>query len=233
MSWLKDGLRSLKSKFVPSSRDKSSPRLVNFHMEFDLTREPRPNLGLPPNAIPGLSVIKNLIRELRYSELRSLIGLEIEIESMDSAGESLRRLLLDLNQPVASLLTEHPDVPFRKYGILDIDFEVQSSDIPGGRKSVRFLKEMGFLPDRADVDDGVFPDAGIGFLEEMLEQAKAGKLILKLFLRSKGTYQGAKDRPVEEWLNMDLRQHFPCNFEIVDACITNCDLIWLNKHFYL
>lgn len=34
-----------------------------------------------------------------------------------------------------------------------------------------------------------------------------------------------KTHPVEEWLHMDLTQYFPCNFEIVDTCITNCDLI--------
>lgn len=231
--WLSDRLRAFKSKLVPSRQDKAAPQLANFQLVFDLTKEPRPNLGLPPNAIPGLSVIKRLLRGLRYTELSHLIGLEIEIDSLEKLRNNLDKLLIEHKQPVASLLSEHPDVPFRKYGILDLAFEVLNTDHPIDRKPARFLKEMGFLPDRAEVDDAVFPDAGIGFLEEMLEQTQSGKLMLKLFLRSRGGYQGAKDRPVEEWLKMDLTKHFPCKFAIVDACITNCDLIWLNKHFYL
>ncbi len=101
------------------------------------------------------------------------------------------------------------------------------------RQRVRFLKDMGFLPDKNEVDDAIFPDAGIGFLKEMLDEVRNNKLLFKVLLDSQGEYRGAKGAPVEQWVNKDPAHYFPCEFVISDACITNCGLIWLNKHFYL
>jgi hypothetical protein len=94
---------------------------------------------------------------------------------------------------------------------------------------------MGFLPDKdkEDVSDAVFPDAGIGFLEVMLDDVRENRLLLKILLDSQGEYRGAQGAASEQWLNADPTQYFPCEFIVRDACLTNCSLIWLNKHFYL
>lgn len=120
-----------------------------------------------------------------------------------------------------------------KYGILDYEFELVNSELTVLPQRVRFLKEMGLLPDKKDVNDSIFPDAGIGFLEEMLDETKKNKLFLKLFLDSQRKYRGSKGAPAEKWLTVDSAKYFPCEFIVRDVCLTNCSSIWLHKHFYL
>lgn len=62
---------------------RKQPSFTNVQMVFDLTREPKPNLGLPPDAIPGLSVIKQLVRGLRYRTVDGLVGLKVELTSIE------------------------------------------------------------------------------------------------------------------------------------------------------
>lgn len=122
---------------------------------------------------------------------------------------------------------------FLKYGLLDYDFAVVNSKLEPEAQRVRFLKDMGFLPDKNDVDDAVFFDAGIGFLEEMLDEVTQNKLLFKILLDSEGAYRGAQVARNDKWMNVDPGRHFPCEFVVRDACLTNCSFIWLNKHFYL
>ncbi len=202
-------------------------------MSFDLTREPNPNLGLPPGAVPGLSIIKALARELRYQSLDQLVGHTVNLTSIETAADEVRCFICTHGIELDEAHDNRSAGTFLKYGLLDYKFAVSNPQMTAERKSVRFLKEMDILPDKKDVSDAIFPDAGIAFLEEMLDDARKGKLILKIFLDSQGDYRGAKGAPVEKWANTDPNKYFPCKFIVRDACLTNCNLIWLNKHFYL
>lgn len=226
-------VRSIFSRTPSPPASQREQSLVNLQMVIDLTRKPNPNLGLPPDAIPGLSVIKALVRGLRYRTVDQLVGRKIELTSIAHASDELRVLVRQHGIELGATITDTAELGFRKYGLLDYEFEVVATQLNAERQSVRFLKEMGFLPDKHEVDDGVFPDAGIGFLEEMLADVKKDRIMLKIMLDSQGSYQGAQGAPQEKWLNFDLSQHFPCEFVIRDACLTNCGLIWLNRHFYL
>ncbi|MBX9723010.1 MAG: hypothetical protein K2X81_16530, partial [Candidatus Obscuribacterales bacterium] len=55
---LRQKISSITTGGKSAAIQKEQQSLRNYQMTFDLTREPIPNLGLPPNAIPGLSVIK-------------------------------------------------------------------------------------------------------------------------------------------------------------------------------
>ena len=121
---------------------------------------------------------------------------------------------------------------FLKYGILDYQFEVYG-DYSVEQQGVRFLKDLGFLLDKKDVDDSLFLDAGIGVLEEMLDQVKSNKIFFKILLDSQGEYRGAHVSGDKNWQSANPNEYFPCQFKMRDACLTNCSLIWLNKHFYL
>lgn len=204
---------------------------MNVEMHFDLTRTPKQNLGLPPNAIPGLTVIKNLVRNLRYRQISQLTGLEVEISSLRKANEELRTLIHQNGYSLKKNDQNHEGT-FLKYGILDLEFEINDTNFEIEKRSVRFLKEMGILTDKAEVDDSFLPDAGIGFLEEMLEETKTNKLLFKIFLES-SQYQGIKSTPLENIHAINPEKYFPCKFIVRDACITNCSYIWLTKHFYL
>lgn len=202
-------------------------------MVLDLTREPNPNLGLHPDAIPGLSVIKELVRGLRFSSVDQLVGLSLELTSIEKAPDEVRSLIRQHGFDIAGDVRDLSVGAFLKYGLLDYDFVVENTELAAEPQRVRFLKDMGFLPDKKDVDDDVFPDAGIGFLEEMLDQVRQNQLLFKIFLDSQGAYRGARGAQEETWMNADPDQYFPCTFMVCDACLTNCSSIWLNKHFYL
>jgi hypothetical protein len=202
-------------------------------MVFDLTRESKPNLGLPPDAIPGLSVIKELVRGLRYRTVDQLVGLKVELTSIEKAPDEVCSLIRQHGIELTGDVRDLSAGAFLKYGLLDYDFVVVNTELAPDLQRVRFLKDMGFLPDKKDVDDAVFPDAGIGFLEEMLDEVRKNELLFKIILDSQGAYRGAQGAPQEKWMNADPDQYFPCEFIVRDACLTNCSLIWLNKHFYL
>jgi hypothetical protein len=235
-TWWQKLAQKLRSIISGSISEETSQRkqqaVMNVQMVFDLTREPRPNLGLPPNAIPGLSVIKELVRGLRYRSVDQLVGIKLELTSIEMAPDEVCALIRQHGIEVAGL-RDLSTGAFLKYGLLDYDFlEVVTDFVPEPQR-VRFLKDMGFLPDKKDVDDGVFHDAGIGFLEEMVDEVRENKLLFKILLDSQGAYRGAKGVPREKWMNVDPNKYFPCEFIVRDACLTNCSLIWLNKHFYL
>jgi hypothetical protein len=124
---------------------------------------------------------------------------------------------------------------FLKYGVLDYEFNTVVTDIVLERQRVRFLKDLGLLFDKRDVDDSMFFDAGIGFLEEMVDETKENKLLFKIMLdrQGEGEILSAPSPVSNEWLNTDSNNYFPCEFTVRDACLTNCGSIWLNKHFYL
>lgn len=210
------------------------PALTNLRMVYDLTREPKPNLGLPPNAIPGLSVIKELVRGLRYRSIDTLIGHTLELTSIERAPGEVSAFIRHHGIEVADLRDLSAGV-FMKYGILDYEFNTVLTDIVPERQRVRFLKDLGLLLDKSDVDDSMFFDAGIGFLEEMVDETKENKLLFKIILDRQGERKvlSAPGPISNEWLNTAPNNYFPCEFTVRDACLTNCGSIWLNKHFYL
>jgi hypothetical protein len=98
-------------------------------MVFDLTRQPRPNLGLPADAIPGLSVIMELVRGLRYRTVDQLVGLKVELTSIANAAEELRLVIGRCGIDLDEVLSDSGEVAFLKYGLLDYDFVVVNSEL--------------------------------------------------------------------------------------------------------
>lgn len=220
------------SRSAKSSRQ-AQPSFSNIEMVFDLTREPNQNLGLPPDAIPGLAVIKQLIRGLRYLTIDSLLGLELELTSIEKASDEIRAFIRQHGIEPVGGARDLSAGAFLKYGLLDCEyFDVVTDFVPESQR-VKFLKDMGFLPDKQDVNDAVFPDAGIGFLEEMVDEIRQDKLLFKIMLDSRGAYRGAQGAQLDKCMRTDPNKYFPCKFVVRDACLTNCSLIWLNRHFYL
>lgn len=206
---------------------------LNFKLTIDLTREPTPNLGLPPEAVPGLSTIKELVRRLRYHSFEDLIGQKIEVSSIESAATEVGAMIEQYGIKIGPVESHFSEGTFMKHGLLDYSYPVLDSPVMAERQPVRFLKEIGLLLDRADVDDAIFPDAGLGFLEELLEQVRANQLLFKIVLDSEGEYRGTQGPYGDKWRELDPSQFFPCRFVVSDACLSNCSSIWLAKHFYL
>ncbi|QQR59548.1 MAG: hypothetical protein IPG59_08695 [Candidatus Melainabacteria bacterium] len=229
---LKQKISSIMTGSKSAAIQKERPSGMNIEMRFDLTREPKPNLGLPPNAIPGLSVIKQLVRGLRYRAILEPIGQEVNLTSIEKAPEEICSIIHQYGISIESAPRDYSSDAFLKYGILDYQFEV-SGDFSVEPQGVRFLKDLGFLLDKKDVDDSLFLDAGIGVLEEMLDQVKSNKVFFKILLDSQGGYRGGHISGNKNWLSANPNEYFPCKFKVRDACLTNCSLVWLNKHFYL
>lgn len=190
----------------------------------------RPAVTEPQHRIPSLSVIKHIVRRLRYQELGALIGKQIVINSLDSVEADVREALRIEYPFIGALNSQSFAFGFRKYGMLDLTFAVGESCPQVRLQEIRFLKQMGFLSDPAK---NPFPDAGVGILEELADQVSEGAIQFRLFLKHRDYQPWYKECTLDELLKIDLTQHFPHHFEIVDACLTNADMIWLNKHFYL
>ncbi|MBX9724668.1 MAG: hypothetical protein K2X81_24905, partial [Candidatus Obscuribacterales bacterium] len=170
---------------------------------------------------------------LRYREIGELIGQEVNFTSIEKAPEELCSIIRQYGINIESTPRDFSSIPFLKYGILDYKFELASIDLSADSHRIRFLKDLGFLLDKNEVDDGIFPDAGIGFLQEMLDEVRANNNFFKILLDSQGAYRGAHTSGYKNWQSVNPNRYFPCHFKIRDACITNCSLIWLNKHCYL
>ncbi|MBS1989929.1 MAG: hypothetical protein JSS86_05465 [Cyanobacteria bacterium SZAS LIN-2] len=227
-------LRSVVGRDAPRGAGQpDQPTLMNLEIRLDLTEDSKPNLGLPPDAIPGLTVIKELVRGLRYLTVDQLVGLKIEVSSSSSAAAEVRAAITAHGIDLGELVEDSGVMTFLKYGLLDYTFGVVKTDLVATPQRARFLKEIGLLPDKADVSDSIFPDGGIGFLEEMLGEVRANRLLLKILLDRDET-DGVVSRVYsKDWMHADAAPYFPCVFTVRDACLTNCSLIWLCKHFYL
>jgi hypothetical protein len=180
---------------------------------------------------PPLSLLRRLHRSLAYSTVGALIGTPVEVHSAETALDDVLRAAR-LAVPL-TVTTMAPDLHYRagaiaKYGILDVSFGIGSTPVDVPRPGLGALRSVGL------VDGGESTDATeiVGdFLRDLTLECEAGKLYLKVFLRTEDSPSAVESM---RRLRDDMPPGFwPHLFFVWDACLTSAPSIWLDKHFYL
>lgn len=200
------------------------------------------------------SLIKQIARGIEYHALNELIDQTITIHGVQSAQSEV------LTFVSAYLSGSYTHVPVKdefvhgaiaKYGFLDFAYAAPAGHMPtvDWETGIRLLEELGirsFSPSEINSDDEfeqVWLEVARDNLQEMNEDIAKNKFYLKVFLTSKepevGNQKGTSR--IKTLLNMGLLTglvtvsptYFPREFVIADACLTNTNLAWFQKRFYL
>lgn len=194
------------------------------------------------------SLLRAVIRTLRYETLSGAIGRDMTLTSTDSAPQ-------EIVEALAAVIPEGltyfgPDAESRtaavgKYGLLDLSYTVDVEQLEWESRGGRgLLEERRYVLNATDLqeldaertaeDEEFDREFYVDSLERVVEDARKNKNFVKLFLRSSEA-EGRLERKrslrfVKEGLPSDW---WPLEFQVTDACVTNADSAWFFKHFYL
>ncbi len=167
------------------------------------------------------------------------MGSKILIQSLPSIEKDVQTTLQASSiQFLGGLLTaeETNYGSLKKYRLLDLSFDTISPLPEAHSIDARFLKNVGYLPDAEDIKDGpILPECDdAGLLEELIDDINKKVWLVKVFLRDDELETAIEQHRVSDLLEtFDLESYFPREFSVTDACLTNCDTVWLFKHFWL
>jgi hypothetical protein len=175
-----------------------------------------------------LTLVRTVARGLRYRTLDALIDLEVMVAALATVEDAVRQALRPhfpehcfLDKPVG-------EGAVAKYGLLDLLFNAPEHLLGNDfRSGIALLRDLGFLPGRAEVRRDEDLQLGLECLEMLQEDLALGRTYLRLFLESDRP-QGAPVFPLGI-----PDGYLPRPFRVVDACVTNAHSVWLLKHFYL
>jgi hypothetical protein len=186
------------------------------------------------------------LRRLRYRPLCHLLNTRLIISSFDQIERDiLAALISDVSEEfrLASTLS-NLEIMFAKYGFLDLDFVTPRNMLTVADKiDRRAMLELGYSP--RPTKQGKTDRACMEALMSSVKQ----ETYLRMFLSS-DLSRDAMARILDETkqhhstgtqaitaavfaIAEKLKKRFPIVFTIEDACMTNCDGIWLSKHVYL
>lgn len=176
-----------------------------------------------------VSLVKKVARNIRYHTLPDWVGKQVVVNGIDSIEQDVKRglelLLLDRGTLV-EVERKFRQLALAKYDLLDLSFTLQSEWIWNVEiRGIPLLKQLYIVPPLAeDKLDRAFQ---LDMLDKLAEDIEQNKVYLLLFLRA------LELRTVKSRLLSLPDDYFPRTFVVEDACITNTDLAWFNKHFYL
>ena len=193
------------------------------------------------------------LRSVRYRPLGHLLNRRLSISSFDQIE---RDVLATLGSDVPGnfrLLNslENLQIMLAKYGFLDLDFVTPRHLLSvADRLDRKAIRELGYSPRPMKQKS-----RDRGCLETLMNSVKQ-ETYLRMFLNSDSSRDAMtrlfdEQRRKQSGKSMDMKaatealtsaifaivekmkNSFPVTFTIEDACLTNCDAIWLAKHFDL
>lgn len=187
-----------------------------------------------PDQVKWRWIIRQVARRLRYGTVDPLIGQTVTVRSLQTIVEDIQPLV---DEACPGSRFAGPEEAYRigmlaKYAMLDLRYKApREMAATTAACGLSVLKELGLIwhRDKADNDQNYLFDC----LGDLLDDFNKDETILKLFLRE------VPPRPVPPpptWPEIYENLHlipFPKRMEIKDACITNSDRVWFEKHFYL
>ncbi len=180
-----------------------------------------------------LLLIKSIARGLKYSSLDGLIGQTTNITSLATAENEVRKLLqrnLDGQFEVLPSKAKSLQGTIAKYGIIDATFDARNVVMAEFESGLPLMKRLNLLQDLPD-DDEFAREIALDVLQGLVGEIERGKTLAKVFLRTNVSIYSVRERIsfVTNGLPTDF---FPRTFVVEDACVTNADSVWLNKHVY-
>ncbi len=203
----------------------------------------------------NITLLKTVLRGLRYALLPKLIGQRIVIGSLQSIETDIKAVLgtdLPSDQPLAN--PESYEGELAKHNFITLTFSVPRTlltDCP--IVDSKTFRELGFVfstEDKAAMLEG----ENWSMLDSIAEDVGQNNAIIKLFLEVeppqtpsptwrqrleltiKKIFKVPEVPPATPKRILKLRleeNYFPKTFIVRDACLTNSDAIWLGKRFYL
>ena len=180
--------------------------------------------------------IRQVARRLRYRTMDQLVGRTITLHSLRTV---LADMQLRVDEFCPGSIFKGPDQPFRegalaKYGLMDLSYDAPSEMAAAEpHRGLSLLKELGLVEHFDDAVTRPFDkDGERQYFAGLLDELDRNQTILRLFLKE---HRESVVTPAErqQWLDQPSSMQFPKTMEIVDACITNLDSVWLTKHFYM
>jgi len=200
-------------------------------------------------------LLRHVAKGLCYRPLLHLVSQRLHIESVDSVAEFVSSWLrTQVAYRIAFKGPEQKYIGFAvvKYGILDLTFSVEPIDCSrGDLHGIPLLKELGFAMDPKDLHDGALDEKDPTCLTELQEDIDKNEMVLRLFLEKRpgglGDPEYFKQQIIsgrlqevlraneagEEAFGRVVRDCFPGDFTVSDACLTNAEFVWFHKHSYL
>ena len=193
------------------------------------------------------------LRSVRYRTLGHLLSRKLSISNFGQIERDVLATLASEAPGDFRLVTslENLQVMLAKYGFLDLDFVTPRHLLSvADRLDRKAIRELGYSPRpmKQKSEDR-------GCLETLMDSVKQ-ETHLRMFLNSDFSRDAMtrlfdEQRRKQSGKKMDMetatealtsaifaivekmKKSFPVTFTIEDACLTNCDAIWLAKRFYL
>ncbi|AUC16535.1 hypothetical protein BTO06_15870 [Tenacibaculum sp. SZ-18] len=187
----------------------------------------------------SIRTLRTINKELAYNSLTDYVGIEIPIDiskSGDQIAEEIKLLVEEnLNVQVKSNESNSIKGTIAKYGLIDINFEIELKDKSNPNNGIQVLKDNGWIDKESDSE---FQDDSI--LDDIVTELNENKNYLKVYAVStnqKEKWFKEKSYLFKQLMNGEKIKPKPndkiITFKIKDMCITNYSGIWLWKYFYM
>ena len=180
-------------------------------------------------------LLRNLVSKFRYSNCEQFVGQKLVVSGKDAVASDLTRFIAELVPDEGlKLATGNYDLLLgtnAKFGVLDIAFFAPANINHAPIEAGLAIRELGFLSSTdSDIE---FDDDPEYCLRELHDCISDDQLYLQLFL----TTNDPKITDVHFFERVKrVKNHetipFPIEFTVVDACVTNSNYAWFNKHNY-
>jgi len=183
------------------------------------------------------TLLLNVARNLRYRTLEQFIG---EAVTIDDRMQIVPTVSSFVAQFVDDCTFAGPQQRFldgqvAKYDLLDLNFNAPATMLDAdSRTGLPLLRELGFIDGDMQTLSEELDGVSTGCLEELRDDITENKTHLLLFLESSDP-----NVPDMSMINRMSRIRdpsiidFPIEFTVVDACVSNSSIVWLNKYFYM
>lgn len=200
------------------------------------------------------------VHDVKYREIGRLVGQRITISSLAAIAADVTAAVQPyaLSCGKLELRSTNMQLILAKYKMLDLSFATSNTVLSRkDRIDRKTLESLGFVSSREEVrsiEDVIADVEGKDptLMASLVKEAQAGHEWLKIFLdvwpardslseymeavkkvQQSGVSEFEASSVAFDALLLRVDGLFPGQFLIRDACITNSDFVWFNKHFYM
>lgn len=187
----------------------------------------------------SISALRTINRELTYNSLTDYVGIEIPIDISKSGEEIAEEIKLlveeSLNVQVKSNESNSIKGTIAKYGLIDINFEIELKHKSSLNNGIQVLKDNGWIDKESNSESE--DDSILDYIVTELTQNKNYLKVYAVSMNEKEKWFKKKSYLLKQLMNREKIKPKPndkiITFKIKDMCITNYSGIWLWKYFYM